>query len=111
MQPNIRSRTNSSSPHTPAIQNRYCIQNDFINPDPLDIEITKIDKETTIIRKKEKYQYSVVSLEKVIDEGIWQFEAQFQNISLKYASIGIVKASHKILANCSPHENPGLNDD
>ncbi|KAA6362858.1 MAG: hypothetical protein EZS28_041614, partial [Streblomastix strix] len=74
------------------------------NPDPQDISFTDIDGVQKKISNKSQ-KYNTVSLTQVLENGIWQMEAEFQNSQCR-ATIGIVEDSYVIPAGASPWNSP-----
>ncbi|KAA6368326.1 MAG: hypothetical protein EZS28_036147, partial [Streblomastix strix] len=69
----------------------------IINNDPDCVEFLDIDDVQKKIQKN-KYGFCTISLDKVLNNGIWSLEAMFQN-SYRDTYIGIVRDSYVIPAN------------
>ncbi|KAA6385037.1 MAG: hypothetical protein EZS28_019436 [Streblomastix strix] len=74
------------------------------NPDPFDIVFTDIDEVQKKISKHIN-KYNTVSLTQVLESGIWQMEAVFQNTRNR-SCIGIVEDSYIIPAGALPWISP-----
>ncbi|KAA6376427.1 MAG: hypothetical protein EZS28_028045, partial [Streblomastix strix] len=74
------------------------------NPDPQDISFTDINRVQKKISKNQTKD-NTVSLTQVLENGIWQMEAEFQN-SQCIATIGIVEDSYVIPAGAYPWGSP-----
>ncbi|KAA6383659.1 MAG: hypothetical protein EZS28_020815 [Streblomastix strix] len=74
------------------------------NPDPTDIEFADVDGTLKRISKKQQ-KSNTVSLTQVLEDGIWSFEAEFNNTQDGYCAIGIIKDSYNIQPGEHPHSN------
>ncbi|KAA6386951.1 MAG: hypothetical protein EZS28_017522 [Streblomastix strix] len=66
----------------------------IINKDPDSIELIDIDGVQKKINKKDD-EFCIISLDQVLDNGIWSIETMFQNTG-EFAAIGIVRDSYDI---------------
>ncbi|KAA6355771.1 MAG: hypothetical protein EZS28_048702, partial [Streblomastix strix] len=73
------------------------------NNDPDEIIFTDVDGVKKKISKKNN-KYVTVSLTQILENGIWQMEAEFNN-SDNWAAIGIVRDTYNIPANTHPCGN------
>ncbi|KAA6361427.1 MAG: hypothetical protein EZS28_043046, partial [Streblomastix strix] len=76
----------------------------IINNDPQEIVFSDIDGVMKKIRKK-NYKQITVSLTQILENGIWQMEAEFSN-SQNIAAIGIVRDTYNIPTNTHPYDDP-----
>ncbi|KAA6378829.1 MAG: hypothetical protein EZS28_025641, partial [Streblomastix strix] len=83
----------------------YPIQ--IINNDPPEIIFSDIDGVMKKISKKNN-KYTTISLTQILENDIWQMEAEFNN-SYNWAAIGIVRDTYNIPADIFPCHAPHRN--
>ncbi|KAA6343488.1 MAG: hypothetical protein EZS28_052308, partial [Streblomastix strix] len=76
----------------------------IINNDPQNIVFSDIDGIMKKISKKNEV-FVTISLTQILENGIWQMEAEFNN-SDNWAAIGIVRDTYNIPANTHPCLDP-----
>ncbi|KAA6404086.1 MAG: hypothetical protein EZS28_000388 [Streblomastix strix] len=76
----------------------------IINKDPDCVELFDIDGIQKKIQKN-KYGFCTISLDQVLDNGIWSLGVMFQNTE-GFAAIGIVRDSYDIPANACYYQKP-----
>ncbi|KAA6395091.1 MAG: hypothetical protein EZS28_009375 [Streblomastix strix] len=79
----------------------------IINNDPSEIVFSDIDGIMKKISKKND-EWITVSLTQILENGIWQMEAEFNNSS-DWAVVGIVRDTYNIFAGAHPCLNPHHN--
>ncbi|KAA6370263.1 MAG: hypothetical protein EZS28_034210 [Streblomastix strix] len=78
----------------------------FINQDPTDFELSDVDVNMKRLTKKQT-KHSTISLNQVLENGIWSLEAQFENSSSNPGALGIVRDTYTIPAgDVNPAQNP-----